>query len=78
MLTPAQKLIEADSETRLEWAQSGLYGSFIDLQLRRLPVDDDEKAHRCCLLLYLHYMMIMFDFKAIDLKSKGELLNLSA
>lgn len=70
-MTPAQKFIDSTKEDHVEWRKSNLYCSFVGNQLSTLPHDPEQRATKCCLLMYLHYMFTLYGFRAKDLRTKG-------
>lgn len=69
----AQTLFQCENKQLNEWEAKKEYHSAVLSRLQILPMDEEQRLKKACLLLYLHYMISLFHYNATSIRKKDPL-----
>lgn len=69
--TRAKVFVDVTAAQLKEWSVNNSYGYYIINRLARLPLEEKYRLQKAKLLLYMHYLILLYTLRAQDLKKSG-------
>ncbi|XP_070209026.1 DNA-directed RNA polymerase I subunit RPA49-like isoform X2 [Littorina saxatilis] len=69
----AQELCQCGTEKMKEWRDNKTYHMSVLSRLQVLPMDEERRLRQACLLLYLHYLLALFQYRSEHYRKKDPL-----